>query len=421
MDETLFEKLGLSLAIGFLIGVERGWKQREEMPGERAAGLRTFTLAGLFGGLSALAGQALGALAFAALAISFAAVFGAFMWRESAAEGEHSATSAVAGLTTFALGATAGFGQPVIAAAAAVATVTVLAFKEALHAWLRALTWPEIRSAFLILAMTFIALPLVPTGPIDPWGLMHARELWLLTILIAAASFAGYVAIKVFGARTGLALGAACGAIVSSTVVTMDLARRVTAKEAAPIDGAAGAAIASAVMVLRVAALTLVVSPAVFGQAAPALAAALFAATAAAGALFLADGWRGGANGLLALRSPLDFRAVFRFAGILALFSVVAQLATRSFGASAILPFAALSGLVDVDAVVLAISRLPATPTQLAADAILLAIAADTISKCIIAGVVGGRIFFGYFALASALTLAAGAAMRFLGGNWGGP
>ena len=52
MDQTdLILRLGMSTAIGFLIGLERGWREREEEEGHRTAGLRTFTLIGLMGGI----------------------------------------------------------------------------------------------------------------------------------------------------------------------------------------------------------------------------------------------------------------------------------------------------------------------------------------------------------------------------------
>ena len=47
----LFLRLGLALAIGFLIGLERGWRERDEEEGHRAAGFRTFSLIGLLGGI----------------------------------------------------------------------------------------------------------------------------------------------------------------------------------------------------------------------------------------------------------------------------------------------------------------------------------------------------------------------------------
>ncbi|HEX5665690.1 MAG TPA: MgtC/SapB family protein, partial [Hyphomicrobium sp.] len=47
----LFQRLGVALAIGFLIGLERGWKARNEPEGGRSAGLRTHALGGLLGGV----------------------------------------------------------------------------------------------------------------------------------------------------------------------------------------------------------------------------------------------------------------------------------------------------------------------------------------------------------------------------------
>ena len=53
---TLFS-LTTALGIGLLIGLERGWKDREDPEGSRIAGFRTIGLIGLFGGLLALVDQ----------------------------------------------------------------------------------------------------------------------------------------------------------------------------------------------------------------------------------------------------------------------------------------------------------------------------------------------------------------------------
>ena len=42
--------VGIALAAGLLIGLERGWHQRDLSDGHRVAGLRTFALIGLLGG-----------------------------------------------------------------------------------------------------------------------------------------------------------------------------------------------------------------------------------------------------------------------------------------------------------------------------------------------------------------------------------
>jgi uncharacterized membrane protein YhiD involved in acid resistance len=48
--EVIFN-LGLALALGLLVGVERGWQEREAAEGSRLAGIRTFGLISLLGGL----------------------------------------------------------------------------------------------------------------------------------------------------------------------------------------------------------------------------------------------------------------------------------------------------------------------------------------------------------------------------------
>ena len=52
--ETLLN-LGLALALGLLVGVERGWQEREAAERSRLAGIRTFGLIGLLGGVWELA------------------------------------------------------------------------------------------------------------------------------------------------------------------------------------------------------------------------------------------------------------------------------------------------------------------------------------------------------------------------------
>jgi len=60
-DHQLFVRLAVALAIGLLVGVERGWQERGAAEGQRVAGLRTYTLIGLLGGLAGLIAGLLGA------------------------------------------------------------------------------------------------------------------------------------------------------------------------------------------------------------------------------------------------------------------------------------------------------------------------------------------------------------------------
>ena len=411
-----FERLTLALAIGFLVGVERGWKQREQEEGERAAGLRTFALSGLLGGICGLVGLKFGGVAFGALALAFVGVFTAFTFREQRREDNYSATSVVAAMVVFAVSAYAQYGHLLIAAGVGVATAAILAFKSALHQWLQALRWPELRSALLILAMTFIALPILPDRALDPYGALNPRELWMLTILIAGVSFVGYVTLRAFGERAGLLLGACVGALVSSTVVTLELAGRVRAGEAKPVLGAAAAILASMVMVTRIAVLSSVFATAAFAHVWPALLAAGVAGLAVFAVLYVTSGRHELGLPYRKVENPLDLKSVLRFSLILGVLMVAARLIVHAYGARGALIFAATGGLLDADAVVLAIGGLlpQGEDPNLAAAAILLAAAVDTISKAAITTVSASRRFAGLYVAGSALMLASGAAAYFL-------
>ena len=226
MEQTeLILRLGLSFAIGFLIGLERGWRERDEEEGHRTAGLRTFTLVGLMGGIFGALSLGGDRILFAAGFITIGVTLGAFLWREGQLQNNLSATSLVAAMLTFMLGAFAVLGDLKVAAGAGVATVILLAHKELLHERLTRISWPEFRSGLLLAAMTFMLLPLLPDRTIDPWNALNPPTLWLMTVLIAAVSFGGYAIVKLAGPRTGLILTALLGGLFASTAVTLSLAR----------------------------------------------------------------------------------------------------------------------------------------------------------------------------------------------------
>jgi len=132
----LVGRLAIALAIGLVIGIKRGWKQREEAEGERAAGLRTHALSGLLGGIWGALALNTGRAGVIALALAFAAFTAAiavFRYREMVHDKTFGATTVVAAMLAFALGALAVTGDRTAAAAAGVATAMLLALKAALH------------------------------------------------------------------------------------------------------------------------------------------------------------------------------------------------------------------------------------------------------------------------------------------------
>lgn len=111
-----FERLALALALGVLIGVERGWHERSEPEGGRVAGVRSFALAGFLGGLWALLGATLGELVLAAAFLAFAGAMVAFRLRAAEITKDYGVTTTIAAFITFGLGALAVRGPMAVAA-----------------------------------------------------------------------------------------------------------------------------------------------------------------------------------------------------------------------------------------------------------------------------------------------------------------
>jgi len=393
--QELISRLGLALGIGLLFGLERGWRARSDRPGARTAGIRTFAISGVLGGVAGGIGQSLGGAGGGiAIGLSIAVYSGAmaaFCLEENRAHKDFSATTWVAAMLTFALGAYAMVGDTRAAAGLAVTATVVLALREPLHGWVEKLTWPELRSALVLLAMTFVALPIVPDDPIGPFGGVNPREVWVIAIALAGASFVGYAAVKYFGARHGVLLAGAAGGLASSTAVTIANARRAASHEGSARLLAAGVAMASAVMFLRVCAIVFAINTSLLILVAPPL---LVAAAVAVAHALVAVYWRsseGPEAHAFKFRNPFAFWSVIGFALFLGAVIVLGRMVGDWLGGIGAIVGAAVIGLVDVDAITVSLAQLTPQPLGIrdATIAILSAVATDTISKIAIGGIIG--------------------------------
>jgi uncharacterized membrane protein (DUF4010 family) len=411
MDELeILRRLALAAAVGLLFGIQRGWQLRDEKAGKRVAGIRTFTLIGLTGGVCGLLAQASDGLLLALGFFGFAIAFALMELRQMQQTGSLSATNLVAELLTFALGAYAILGSMIATGATAVLAALILAERQILHGFLRRVTWPELRAALLLLVMTVVLLPVLPDRTIDPLDSVNPYEVWLMTVMIAAVSFAGYVAMRLSRSGKGLLYAGLMGGLVTSTTVTWTfagLARRhdsLTAEAAAAILGA------WLVSLLRMCAIAIAVA----GALAPAL---LPPIGAAAAALLLPMGWcllRGGHSRrrALPLRNPFDLLEVLKLGALLAIILLASQAALNWFGEAGLSVLGAASGLLDVDPITLSMARMvrDGTAASYGASVIALAALANGVAKTALGFTVGGwRI--GVILLAGLLAAAAAGGM----------
>lgn len=411
IETEMFQRFGVALAIGAIVGAERHWRERDVADGKRTAGLRTFTLVGMLGGAAGLIARAFpaaptaAAIVIAGLFAAFAAVFALYQYREAVAEDTFSATSTIAGLLTFALGTVAVIGDLTLASAGGVMLVAVLASRDVLHAFMRKLTWAELRSAIILLGMTFVVLPLIPDEPVGPFGGVSPRATWLLVIVLAALSFCGYVAVKLLGSARGELVAGAVGGLVSSTATTLTNARRSAAGEE-PRTLAAGALGACAISYLRTAVLVALLAATLAAALVPALLAATLAMVACA---WLLARQGSSQHPEQPAKNPFDLDAVLKMALLLVGVAFVARAAAQWFGSGGLLAVSALSGLADVDAAVVTVAGMLGQLTQpVPTAAIGAAVVSNTLAKAAYALAFGSAAFSLRFLAATAVSLAAG-------------
>jgi uncharacterized membrane protein (DUF4010 family) len=413
--------LGFATAVllGALVGIEREKHKAEKVEAGGIAGLRTFTLVALFGAASGwLAKETSSPWVLAAgLIIAGGFVVAGYLAATRANPESTGLTTEVAAIVVFLLGAMVLLGYAELAIGLAVVTAAVLAYKQPLHGFVDKLGWDDVYAGLRLLIATFIALPLLPDEPVDPWGALNPYKLWLLVILISSLSLIGYVATRALGPARGIALTGLTGGLVSSTAVTLSFAREARER---PGDTAAlgcGILIAWAVMFARVIVLVAVVNRALLPPVlAPFLTMAAVAGALAAFLYFRAGGGRGrSAKGDVAVRNPFSLIAAAKFAALFAAVLFAVKIVQENFPPSGLYAVAALSGLADVDAITLSMAEFAGSgEARVAVIAIVVAALANTLVKCGLAFAIAGTALGRPLLIATLLTLAAGLAAAIL-------
>ncbi len=372
-----------SIAIGLLVGLERGWTQRELGKGRRVAGFRTFGLIGLLGGMGGLAPD----IVAATLGMGVAAIL-TIGYSRSADQEHLSATTTLAGLLTFGASFCATRIAPALGLAIGAATFAILSARQSMHAMLRGMDESEIESVSRFLLVALIILPLLPDAAYGPYDAWNPRNIWMVVVFVMGLSFAGYAVSRRFGQDRGILLVALTGAIVSSTAVTADYARRLRNEPGARSLLSAGIAVASIVMFVRVQLVALVLIP----RALPTLALTMAPATLVAVAFALVA-WRrhGGTGNGMGLSNPLGFGPALMLAALVAGLSLAARWALVHFGQQGMAVVLTLTGISDVDAAVMTMAGLPPDLLDDHVAGLILgsAVLANTLAKAMMTMVIG--------------------------------
>lgn len=422
-DWRLAQQFGLAILIGALVGIDR---EKRKAEGETSTGgIRTFMLLSLAGAAAALVARILDApvVYVGALVVSAAGIVAGYAADRAKLPAASGLTTEIAAVVVFLLGGLCVLDHPELAVSLGIATSAVLAFKKPIHELVRKVGTEDLYAGLKLLIATFIVLPLLPHEAVDPWGAWVPYKLWLLVILISAMSLVGYVATRWLGPARGVIVTGITGGLVSSTAVTLALARRSHDAATPPAQLgtlAAGILIAWLVMVVRIEVLLLVANRDLAGAAL--LPVGLIGATTALAAALVLLANRRGAGGAptadldLSLKSPFSLSSAMKFGALFAVVLLLVKLAEQYPFAGGIHAVAALAGVTDVDAISLSMADYARAPGNAnpALQAIIIAAASNTVAKGTMAAVLGRGPMRRQILLGTAAILAACAGAWFL-------
>ena len=405
--------IAIALALGLLVGLQRGWAQRGEAAGSRFAGVRTFGLFGLAGGLAGVLTGNHPDIAMIVVAATASLVLISY-YRTTARDGAISGTASLAGLIMLASGFLAGTGERLTATVIAVSMVMLLAMRTQLHRLVGRMSEAEVLAVARFAVIAVVVLPLLPDRAYGPYQAWNPRQLWFVVVLVSGFSLTGYISAKLLGPSRGIIATAAAGSMVSSTAVTAALATRLrdSSENQAILHCAISAA--SAVMFARVMVLTGALAPFALPwlarMAVPGLLVSLGGAV-----WFLSRSAKPQVAEVevMAVRNPFAIGPALVLMALVMATTLAARWVLSNYGDGGLAAVLAISGTVDVDSAIITLGSLPpgTLEPKLAGLVLLPPILLNTLLKAGVAiGITGWRRSWpGALALVlSALALLAG-------------
>jgi uncharacterized membrane protein (DUF4010 family) len=330
-------RLVLAALLGLFLGLEREWS-------DMAAGIRTFSLTSLAGGVFTLVAQEAGFE-------SLLAVGGALVVVQSvllAARGFYvdralKLTTSVSLLVAYGVGALVVSGFVFAGVTVAAVSSLLLVLKRELHDFAGALSRDELRSVSEFVILAFVVFPLLPPGEVVVEGVVvEPRVAWLMVVTVAGIGIVNYAVVRTYGGL-GVVVTGFFGGLASSTAVVGSMLDHVRRREELEPYAVAAVLLAEAAMAVRNLAIALAFSfPAVLVDAVVPL--GVFVVGAVVLALRNAA-WDESVE--LELGSPFSLRNALAFGGVFLLILGVGTVAQAQFGTAGLFVSSFVSGLVS--------------------------------------------------------------------------
>jgi uncharacterized membrane protein (DUF4010 family) len=368
-------KLLIALAIGLMVGFEREIAQ-EKMTNVKFAGLRTFGLSGLIGGVAAyLASNSIGAPAGTALSLNpngyfimgvallaIMALLGLAYYRSTGIQQHLGFTTEISVILTFLMGGLAFF-DPGVAIILAVVTTIILAFKQQLHEFTHKIPKEEFYDSLLFALIAAVILPILPNHDYGlPYpgmeSLFNPQQIWLFVVFISGISYVGYFLVKWLGPSAGLALTGIVGGMASSTAVTTTMGANTRNTPNLEMEAMTAATLANVVMLLRVALILLVINPGLLYYIYLPLGVMLVAGLFVASYFYIRSKHIIHTGQEIRLGSPFSIKPALTFGLLITVILAVSRIANYYASSAGLYVTSLFAGLADVDAITLSASQL---------------------------------------------------------------
>lgn len=407
-----FHQLWISLALGLLVGIQREWAL------DRLAGVRTFSMISLLGTLSAILAERLGSWPYAigGLGVLVSMVIGSVVFQQVKSPEEKSGlTTEIGMLLMYGIGALVHQGPTWLAASFAGALAFLLQYKIELQGIAKRLTRDELKAIMQFVLLSFVILPVLPDQVYGPYGVFNPHHAWLMVVLTVGVGLAGYIFYKFLGEKAGTFLGGVLGGLISSTATTLSYSRQTKTDAYTLTQNALVILLAWTVLYARQAVLILVSAP--LFRAATVPLGVLFSVSTICILVSLRRTPRERTSLSVPQRNPTELQSALLFALAFSLILFASAFANEQFGQKGLMGVAIVSGLTELDAITLSISRLVQTgkiEVSAAIPVLIAAILSNAVVKVAIARVVGGRLLFRKVAPTFFATVVAGVALSVL-------
>lgn len=377
-----------SAAIGLLIGMER------ERLANAIAGFRTFSLVAVFGTLLAMLSQQLNSVWLVAVGlfvVTMSMIAGAFF--SQASEKYRGFTTEIAVLITYGLGVAVWYDLSSLAVMLAIGTTVLLYLKAELKQLSEQMTRRDTDSILQFAVLSLVILPILPNENYGPYGAINPQQVWWMVVLISGMALAGYLALRIIGAKHGAALLGVFGGLASSTATTMMFSRHAASHASLVSLSAVVILIANVMVMIRLGMVAVLVAPSLLQPIV-----VIFMAGIVPGVLMIAYRWRTLTNAgelpLPVVTNPTELKTALSFGLLYALVLLSSAWLQDQVGQSGLFAVALASGLTDADASALSVLRLFAIERVGMEDAVIavtLALLANLLFKIGLVLGIGGK------------------------------